>query len=68
VSIYWVWGMLYIVYSAERVYSKRWLVNYWLVMRVSKAFLIYAAISISIINTHNLKNMFSRYPANLFHE
>lgn len=53
-SIYWVWGMLYIVYRAERVYSKRWLVNYWLVMRVSNAFLIYAAISISIINTHDL--------------
>lgn len=53
--------MLYIVYRAERVYSKRWLVNYWLLIRVSKAFFIYAAISISTINTHYLKNIFNRY-------
>jgi hypothetical protein len=49
VSIYWLWGRLYIVYRADRVYYRRCAVNYGLVIRASKAFLIYAAISISII-------------------
>jgi|688.fasta_scaffold804314_1 hypothetical protein len=55
VSIYWLWGMLNIVYSAERVYSWRWEVNYGFAIRVSKVFLIYEAISMLIIKYLSLK-------------